>query len=346
MSEKRPSPENPSHLTGLRKSKPQKKAAGIKAIIVAAKHIMKEAGAKRGLNALYLLNRHDGFLCPSCAWPDPDDERSRLGEYCENGAKAVAEEATLKKLTPDFFAKNSVQELANLTDYEIGKKGRIAQPMFLPKGATHYQPITWDAAFQKIANELNTLASPDEAIFYTSGRTSNEAAFLYQLFVREFGTNNLPDCSNMCHESSGVALGEMLGIGKGSVTLDDFYEAEVIMILGQNPGTNHPRMLSALQKAKANGAIIISINPLPETGLMGFNNPQQLKGMLGMGTALTDIFLQVKISGDMPLLQAIEKILLEKEEQAPRLCLRSKFYKSQHHQLRKLHPASSYFKAR
>jgi molybdopterin-dependent oxidoreductase alpha subunit len=306
--------ENPEIFTGLHKGKPSKRAAGLKAIIESAKQVLKEAGATRGIKALNKLNKKD---CPSCAWPDPDDERSRLGEYCENGAKAVAEEATLKKLTPSFFAKNSVQALAQLSDYEIGKKGRIAQPMFLPKGATHYQPITWDAAFQKIATELNALASPDEAIFYTSGRTSNEAAFLYQLFVREFGTNNLPDCSNMCHESSGVALNEMLGIGKGSVTLDDFYEAEVIMILGQNPGTNHPRMLTALQKAKANGAIIIAINPLPETGLMGFNNPQQLKGMLGMGTALTDIFLQVKLGGDMPLLQAIEKLLLEKEEQTP-----------------------------
>jgi molybdopterin-dependent oxidoreductase alpha subunit len=312
-----PSPENPSDFTGLHKGALSKKAAGIKAVIVTAKHIIKEAGATRGIKALNNLNKKNGFDCPSCAWPDPDDDRSRLGEYCENGAKAVAEEATLKKLTPSFFAKNSIQALAQLSDYEIGKKGRLAQPMFLPKEATHYQPITWDAAFKKIANELNALTSPDEAIFYTSGRTSNEAAFLYQLFVREFGTNNLPDCSNMCHESSGVALGEMLGIGKGSVTLDDFYEAEVIMILGQNPGTNHPRMLSALQKAKANGAIIISINPLPETGLMGFNNPQKLKGMLGMGTVLTDIFLQVRIGGDMPLLQAIEKLLLEKEEQTP-----------------------------
>jgi molybdopterin-dependent oxidoreductase alpha subunit len=309
-----PGAENPEIFTGLKKGAPAKRAAGLKAILVSAKHIIKKAGAKRGFKALYDLNKYDGFICPSCAWPDPDDERSALGEYCENGAKAVAEEATTKKLTPSFFAKNSVQQLAELSDYEIGKKGRIAQPMFLPKGAIHYQPITWNAAFQKIATQLNNLNSPDEAIFYTSGRTSNEAAFLYQLFVREYGTNNLPDCSNMCHESSSVALTESLGIGKGSVKLDDLYEAEVIIILGQNPGTNHPRMLTALQKAKANGAIIISINPLPETGLMGFNNPQQLKGMLGMGTTLTDIFLQVKIGADLALLQAIEIVLLEEEE--------------------------------
>ena len=216
-----------------------------------------------------------------------------------------------------FFAKNSVQELALLTDFEIGRKGRIAEPMFLPKGATHYQPISWENAFAKVAQKLNECATPDEAIFYTSGRTSNEAAFLYQLFVREYGTNNLPDCSNMCHESSGVALGESLGIGKGSVKLEDFYEAEVIMILGQNPGTNHPRMLSALQKAKANGAIIISANPLPETGLMGFDNPQKLKGILNIDSALTDIFLQVKINGDMALLKALNILLLQKENQNP-----------------------------
>ena len=279
--------------------------------------IFKEAGFFRGLKALWHLNKKGGFDCPSCAWPDPDDERSRIAEYCENGAKAVAEEATTKKLTASFFAENAVKDLATLSDHEIGKKGRIAQPMYLPKGSSHYQPISWNDAFKKIGAALNNLASPDEAIFYTSGRTSNEAAFLYQLFVREYGTNNLPDCSNMCHESSGVALAESLGVGKGSVKLDDLYEAEVIIILGQNPGTNHPRMLTALQKAKANGAIIISINPLPETGLMGFNNPQQVKGILGISSPLTDIFLQVKINGDMPLLQAIEKLLLEEEEKNP-----------------------------
>ncbi len=188
----------------------------------AFQHVFGEAGLFRGLKALGKLNQKGGFDCPSCAWPDPDDERSGIAEYCENGAKAVADEATAKKLTPEFFAQHAVSELAVLTDYEIGRKGRIAQPMYLPKGATHYQPITWEAAFDKIATTLNGLASPDEAVFYTSGRTSNEAAFLYQLFVRAYGTNNLPDCSNMCHESSGVALGESLGIGKGSVKLEDF----------------------------------------------------------------------------------------------------------------------------
>jgi molybdopterin-dependent oxidoreductase alpha subunit len=292
-------------------------AAGVPAVVSSFKHVFGEAGFIRGIKALNKLNQKDGFDCPSCAWPDPDDERSAIAEYCENGAKAVADEATAKQIGGDFFKTNAVRELALLSDYEIGKKGRIAEPMYLPKGASHYEPISWENAFKKIAIALNGLQSPNEAVFYTSGRTSNEAAFLYQLFVREYGTNNLPDCSNMCHESSGVALGESLGIGKGSVKLEDLYEAEVIMILGQNPGTNHPRMLTALQKAKANGAVIISINPLPETGLMGFNNPQKLKGILGIDSALTDIFLQVKINGDMALLQAIEILLLREEEQDP-----------------------------
>lgn len=312
-----PGAENPELFTGLKLGPVKTSAAGFPAVLHAFQHVFGEAGVVRGIKALSKLNQKGGFDCPSCAWPDPDDERSGIAEYCENGAKAVAEEATAKKLMADFFAANSIADLATLTDYEIGRKGRVGEPMYLPAGATHYQPISWNAAFEKIATHLNSLASPHEAIFYTSGRTSNEAAFLYQLFVRAYGTNNLPDCSNMCHESSGVALGESLGIGKGSVKLEDFYEAEVIMILGQNPGTNHPRMLSALQKAKAQGAHIISINPLPEAGLMGFNNPQQLKGMLHLTTPLSDLYVPVKINGDMALLQALEILLLEADKAAP-----------------------------
>lgn len=312
-----PSSENPEKFTGLKLGKIKKVAAGLPAVFYSFKKVFGEAGFFRGLKALNKLNKKSGFDCPSCAWPDPDDDRSSVAEYCENGAKAVAEEATAKAIGADFFAKNSVKDLAVLSDFEIGGKGRISEPLYLSKGATHYGPISWKDAFDKIALALNALSSPDEAIFYTSGRTSNEAAFLYQLFVREFGTNNLPDCSNMCHESSGVALGESLGIGKGSVKLEDFYETEVIIILGQNPGTNHPRMLTALQKAKANGAIIIAINPLPETGLMGFNNPQTIRGLLGSNSSLADIFLPIKISGDMALLQALEILLLEEEIKSP-----------------------------
>lgn len=326
-----PNSENPETLLNLRLTKPSDSAAGITGVGVAVRHVFREMDPLRGVKALFKLNQKGGFDCPSCAWPDPDDERSPLGEYCENGAKAVAEEATTKRLTADFFAKNSVSDLSQLNDYEIGKKGRIAEPMYLAEGGTHYQPISWDNAFAKIANHLNKLNSPHEAVFYTSGRTSNEAAFLYQLFVREFGTNNLPDCSNMCHESSGVALNDSVGIGKGSVKLEDFYDADVIMIIGQNPGTNHPRMLSALQKAKEAGSTIISINPLPETGLVAFKDPQSIKGALGIKAKLTDIFLQVKINGDLPLMQALEYLMLQEEIKNPGTVLDSEFIKHNTH---------------
>ena len=312
-----PNAENPEAFHQLKLTKPAVVAAGIPAAVQGVKHLLKEMDALRALKASLALNQKNGFDCPGCAWPDPDDDRSVIAEYCENGLKAIAEEATTKKLMADFFAANSVKDLALLDDYAIGKKGRIAQPMYLPGGASNYEPISWENAFKLVAKHLNSLTSPDEAIFYTSGRTSNEAAFLYQLFVRQYGTNNLPDCSNMCHESSGVALTESLGMGKGSVTLEDFYEAEIIIILGQNPGTNHPRMLTALQKAKDNGASIIAVNPLPETGLIGFNNPQSIRGILGRKSKLADLFLPVTINGDMALLQAIELLLLEAEEKEP-----------------------------
>jgi molybdopterin-dependent oxidoreductase alpha subunit len=301
-------------LTGINLDRPKKSAAGLPAVVSSMKHISSEAGLIRGNKALLDLNQKGGIDCPGCAWPDPDDDRSSVAEYCENGAKAIAEEATKKTLKPQFFTDNSVEHLAQLSDYEIGRSGRIAQPMYLAEGASHYAELSWAEAFEKIGQHLNNLASPNEAIFYTSGRTSNEAAFLYQLFVRAYGTNNLPDCSNMCHESSGAALSETLGIGKGSVTLQDFYETELIIIMGQNPGTNHPRMLSALEKAKFNGAKIISVNPLKEAGLMGFNHPQRLKGILGLATELTDLYLQIRINADMALLQAMAKMLILKEE--------------------------------
>jgi molybdopterin-dependent oxidoreductase alpha subunit len=311
-----PKAEPPESFTGLNLGEPKEFAAGFPAVVSSMQHVFGEVGVLKGLKALSKLNQKGGTDCPSCAWPDPDDDRSTIAEYCENGAKAIAEEATQKKLCSDFFQENSVYDLSLLSDYEIGKKGRIAQPMYLRAGGTHYEEISWEDAFQKIASKLNSLADPNEAVFYTSGRTSNEAAFLYQLFVREFGTNNLPDCSNMCHESSGVALNESLGIGKGSVKLEDFYHTDVILILGQNPGTNHPRMLSALKKAKKNGATIISINPLVEAGLVAFANPQEIKGIFNVATKLTDIYLQVKINGDMALLKAIMLRLFEEDEKS------------------------------
>lgn len=308
----KPSAENPIKFRKLRLSAPKTTAAGIPAVIQAFKHIWEEMSLSRGLKALAALNQKSGYDCPGCAWPDPD-HRSKVAEYCENGAKAIAEEATEKVLYANFFETNSISALAELDDYEIGKKGRIGEPLYKPEDSDHYEAITWEDAYQKIAHSLNGLQHPDEAVFYTSGRTSNEAAFLYQLWVRAFGTNNLPDCSNMCHESSGVALSEALGLGKGSVTLEDFEHTQLILILGQNPGTNHPRMLTALQKAKRKGAKIIAINPLKEAGLMGFRNPQTAEGILALGEDLADLYLQIRIGADMALLQWISALLLQKE---------------------------------
>lgn len=304
-------------LTGLKLSTPKTTATGPKAVSVALSHIMEETGVVKGLSALNKMNQFDGFDCPGCAWPDPGDHRSKLGEYCENGAKALAEEATNKRVTPDFFARYSTSELAKMSDYEIGKSGRITHPMIIRQGEDHYMPTTWQNAFQVISKHLNALASPNEGIFYTSGRTSNEAAFLYQLFVRKFGTNNLPDCSNMCHESSGKALSSTLGIGKGSIKLEDFDFADLIIVVGQNPGTNHPRMLTALQQAKQKGAKIISINPLKETGLLRFRHPQKVSEWLGSGTELTDLYLQVRLNADVQLFKAILKLMLEEERKSP-----------------------------
>lgn len=298
----------PTSFTGIQLKKPSEYAAGLPAVQVALQHTFKEMGVSKSFHALAHMNQKEGFDCPGCAWPDPE-KPSKLGEYCENGAKALAEEATNKRVDANFFAQYSVEEISHWSDYTIGKCGRLTQPMVLRPNSIHYTPISWTDAFALIAEKLHELDSPDEGVFYTSGRSSNEAAFLYGLFVRAFGTNNMPDCSNMCHESSGVALNETLGIGKGSVKLEDFDQAEVVMVIGQNPGTNHPRMLSALQKCKENGGKIIAINPLEEAGLIRFKNPQEIKGVLGKGTALTDIHLPVKINQDVSLLKLIIKKL-------------------------------------
>ena len=306
----------PETLVPVEQKAPPTYAAGLPAVVASLKHALGEAGPIRGTRLLLQLNQFDGYDCPGCAWPDPDSERS-IAEFCENGAKAVAEEGTKERVGPEFFARHSVAELSERSDFWLGKQGRLTHPMVLKKGATHYQPISWDEAFAMLGRELNALSTPDEAVFYTSGRTSNEAAFLYQLFVREFGTNNLPDCSNMCHESSGSGLSETIGIGKGTVTLDDFARAQVVMVIGQNPGTNHPRMLTALQQAKRAGAKIVAVNPLPEAGLLRFKNPQEVLSSLGKGTSLADLFLQVRINGDVALLQGIGKAILEEERKRP-----------------------------
>ncbi|RKQ90933.1 molybdopterin-dependent oxidoreductase alpha subunit [Solirubrobacter pauli] len=303
-------PQDPGD-SELKVREPAHHAAGVPAVLSALRHGVREMGPVRTARTLARLNQSHGFDCMGCAWPDPD--KRHHAEFCENGAKAVAEEATRFRADRAFFAQWSVEEIAAQSDFWIGKRGRLTEPMYLAPGATHYEPITWDAAYGVIGDELAALGSPDEATFYTSGRTSNEAAFAYQAFVRAFGTNNLPDCSNMCHESSGVALNRTVGIGKGSVTLEDVERADLLLVIGQNPGTNHPRMLSALEAAKARGAKVVSINPLREAGLSRFDNPQKLKGLVGRGTRLADLHLSIRINGDMALFQAVNRRLLERD---------------------------------
>jgi molybdopterin-dependent oxidoreductase alpha subunit len=290
-------------------------AAGFTSIYETARHGFSEMGVGRTFTTLLKLNQKDGFDCPSCAWPDPDGAR-KMAEFCENGAKAVASEATRKRVTPEFFAAHSVSELLQRSDAWLEEQGRLVHPLLRRKGSDHYEPVAWDDAFTLIADELGRLASPNEAAFYTSGRASNEAAFLYGLFARQFGTNNLPDCSNMCHESSGLGLTESIGIGKATVKIEDFSHADAIFVIGHNPGTCHPRMLSELERAAKNGCKIVSINPLPETGLIRFKNPQEPLSLLGSGTAIACLFLPVRVNGDLALLKGIMKELLEADRKS------------------------------
>lgn len=324
-----PEPSSPSgaqppiELKNLKQHAPYKVAGGFKALTEVASYGLRHSGLKNTVRVGLKLNQVDGFDCQSCAWPNPDGERS-FAEFCENGFKAVTYEATEKRVTAEFFRTHSVAALAAQSDHWLGDQGRLTEPMVLKPGATHYEPISWDDAFKLVGQELKSLASPHEAVFYTSGRTSNEAAFLYQLFIRAFGTNNLPDCSNMCHESTSVALPPMIGIGKGCVKLSDFEKAEAIFIIGQNPGTNHPRMLTSLQAAKERGCKIVTVNPLQETGSSKFKNPQDLlhptripRFLFGGGSQLCDLWLPVMINGDMAFLHGLMKELLEEEDRRP-----------------------------
>ncbi len=318
--------ERPADLGKLKVVEIQNTAAGMPAALNSAKVVFQKAGIARGTKLLLKLNQKGGIDCNSCAWADPDGERTHA-EFCESGAKAIADEATTKKLTPDFFAKYSVAELSEQSDQWINAQGRLTEPMILRDGATHYAPVSWEEAFKLLAETLNSLDSPDQAIFYTSGRTSNEAAFLYQLFVRQFGTNNMPDCSNMCHESTSFALTESIGLGKASIRLEDLEDTDLIIIIGQNPGTNAPRMMSSLQRAKESGAKIIAVNPLPEAGLMNFinPNPQHYENILkfplamiaGQSTKFADLFLPIRIGGDLAFLKGVMKVLLEREKYSP-----------------------------
>ncbi|MEX0323246.1 MAG: FdhF/YdeP family oxidoreductase [Puniceicoccaceae bacterium] len=311
-----PDAEPPRKLEQLQRGDPAAKAVGLKSVVKALQHVNRQAGASRGMKALLKLNQKDGIDCPSCAWPDPDGKRSMF-EFCENGAKAIATEATGKRADRDFFENHTVEEMGNQSDFWLNDAGRLTEPMLLEEGADHYRPVSWEEAFKVIADELNQLDSPDEAIFYTSGRTSNEAAFLYQLFVRQFGTNNLPDCSNMCHESSGAALKTTVGIGKGTVTMDDIENTDCLMVMGQNPGTNHPRMLTSMEQTVLNGGKIVSVNPLLEPGLKAFAHPQKLKGMAGIATPLASLHVPVRLNGDLPFLKGMLKCVVEAEQASP-----------------------------
>jgi formate dehydrogenase major subunit len=309
VSRRAPQPGAGSDDADLEVSGPSSHAAGLPAVASAMRHSVREMGLRRTAKTLSLINQASGFDCMGCAWPDP--AKRHHAEFCENGAKAVSEEATLLRAGPELFEQWSVEAMAAQSDYWIGKQGRLTHPLHLAPGATHYAPITWDAAYDLIAARLLALDSPDEAAFYTSGRTSNEAAFAYQAFVRAQGTNNLPDCSNLCHESSGAALTETIGIGKGSVTLDDVEHADLLVVVGQNPGTNHPRMLSSLEAAKRRGAKIVSVNPLREAGLARFDNPQKVRGMLGRGIELADVHLPIRLNGDLALFSAVNRTLID-----------------------------------
>ncbi|MEV0589278.1 FdhF/YdeP family oxidoreductase [Nonomuraea sp. NPDC050310] len=299
----------------LKVSPPKTWAAGLPGVAHALEYALGQTSVRRTALTLLSTNQPAGLDCPGCAWPEP--ERRHRNEYCENGAKHVSDEATSARVTRDFFREHPVEELAGRTDRWLNQQGRLTEPMVKRPGATHYEPIGWDEALGLIAAELRALDDPDEALFYTSGRLGNEAAFLLQLFARALGTNNLPDCSNMCHESSGVALNQTLGIGKGSVSLDDLHQADLVFVVGQNPGTNHPRMLSALEVTKRNGGQVIAVNPLPEAGLMRFKHPQKLRGLVGRGTELADVFLQIRPGGDLALFQMLNLLLLQAEDEAP-----------------------------
>jgi formate dehydrogenase major subunit len=310
-----PPVEEPDEKNVEVKDRPKNWAAGVPGVYYSMKPALEHMGVDRTRKTLLALNQKDGFDCPSCAWPDPNHRKAF--EFCENGAKAVTWEATPVVIGSEFWAEHSLTDLRARTEYWLGMQGRLTEPVYKAAGEDHYRPVGWDEAFSIVARKLNSLDSPHEAAFYASGRTSNEAAFLYQLFVRGFGTNNLPDCSNMCHESSGWGMGQTIGIGKATITYDDFAKSDLIIILGQNPGTNHPRMLTALEEAKEYGAKIVAVNPLPEAGLRRYKNPQRVSGIVGRGTEIADQFLQIRLGGDMALLQAVSKRVLDAEAKNP-----------------------------
>ncbi|MBL1289849.1 FdhF/YdeP family oxidoreductase [Streptomyces sp. For3] len=302
---------------GLTVTPPKKWAAGVPAVVHALEYSLQQTSPRKTAVDLLTMNQVDGTDCPGCAWADPAPGHRNRNEYCENGAKHINDEATGKRVTEDFFRAHPVSDLAGRSDMWLNQQGRLTRPMVKRPDSDHYEPISWHDALNLLAEELRALDTPDEAVFYTSGRVSNEAAFVLQLFARAFGTNNLPDCSNMCHESSGYALHETLGTGKGTVSLNDLHHADLIFVVGQNPGTNHPRQLSALEEAKLNGARIIAVNTLPEAGLLRFKNPQKARGLVGQGVEIADRFLHIRAGGDLALFQGLNRLLLEAEDERP-----------------------------
>ncbi|WUD71142.1 FdhF/YdeP family oxidoreductase [Streptomyces sp. NBC_00510] len=296
---------------------PKDWATGLPAVTHALQYSLSQTSPRRTMLTLLNINQAKGIDCPGCAWPEAAPGKRHMNEYCENGAKHINDEATSHRVRREFFERYTVDELGRKSDYWLNQQGRLTEPMVKRPGAEHYEPISWDDAIALMAGELRALDSPDEALFYTSGRVGNEAAFLLQLFARAYGTNNLPDCSNMCHESSGAAMNETLGVGKGTVSLDDIHEADLIFVVGQNPGTNHPRMLSALEETKRAGGSVVAVNTLPEAGLMRFKHPQKARGVIGRGTVIADQFLHIRAGGDLALFQALNLLLLEAEDAAP-----------------------------
>ncbi|WP_394525143.1 FdhF/YdeP family oxidoreductase [Paenarthrobacter nicotinovorans] len=324
----RHAPEQDINEDDLQIHPPKRAAAGVKAVTVALERGYAQAGVTRTVRSMLRVNQHDGFDCPGCAWPESITGRRSPAEFCENGAKAIAEESTTRTVGAGFWAEHPIAELEGKTEYWLGSQGRIAEPVVIRPGDTHYSPISWTDAFALIGEHINA-TTPDKCVFYTSGRTANETAFMYQLFARSLGTNNLPDCSNMCHESSGSALNPTIGIGKGTVSLEDIHHSELVLVVGQNPGTNHPRMLSALRDCKNNGGKVVAVNPLPEAGLLNFKDPQSLNGVIGGGTTIADEFLQIKVGGDLALFQALGHLLLEEEKRNPGTVVDHSFIESQ-----------------
>jgi formate dehydrogenase major subunit len=324
----RHAPEQDINEDDLQIHPPKRAAAGVKAVTVALERGYAQAGVARTVRSMLRVNQRDGFDCPGCAWPESITGRRSPAEFCENGAKAIAEESTTRTVGSQFWADHSIAELEGKTEYWLGSQGRISEPVVIRPGDTHYSPISWTEAFALIGDHINA-TTPDRCVFYTSGRTANETAFMYQLFARSLGTNNLPDCSNMCHESSGSALNPTIGIGKGTVSLEDIHHSQLVLVVGQNPGTNHPRMLSALRDCKNNGGKVVAVNPLPEAGLLNFKDPQSLNGVIGGGTTIADEFLQIKVGGDLALFQALGHLLLEEEKLNPGTVVDHSFIESQ-----------------